>query len=108
MKTKKDLFIKRVNELMKKNKWSQKQLANESGISESSISRYIAGDMTPRMDIVMNIAKAFGVTTSYLLGEEHINLAKNSFNETISIVARNKSKLTDDQKAQIIKTLFGN
>ena len=64
-------FTKRVKELMERDQISQKELAKLSGISESSISRYLSGSKEPRMDILANIAKVFNVTTSYLVGEEN-------------------------------------
>ena len=101
-------FINRVKELMEKNQISQKDLAKLSGISESSISRYLSGSKEPRMDILTNIAKALNTTVSYLLGEdETIPQFDNAFEETLAVVMRNKKKLDDQQKADLIKVLFG-
>ena len=58
-----------VKELMERDNISQRELSRLSGISESSMSRYLSGDLKPRMDILKNIADVFGVTTSYLMGE---------------------------------------
>lgn len=102
------VFTKKVKELMDDKKISQKDLASLSGISESSISRYLSGSLKPRMDILANIAKVFGVSTSYLLGEDVNQINKgNAYEETICVVTRNKSKLSDQQKAELIKILFG-
>jgi len=101
-------FTKRVKELMERDQISQKELAKLSGISESSISRYLSGSKEPRMDILVNIAKVFNVTTSYLVGEE--NYAPqflDAYKETLAVVMRNKKKLDDQQKAELIKVLFG-
>lgn len=100
-------FIERVQELMERDNISQKQLSELSHISEPSISRYLTGKIEPRMDIVVNIAKVFGVPSSYLLGETNSLEREDVFEETYRIVARNKSKLDDGQKAAIIKMLFG-
>lgn len=100
-------FIERVQKLMERDNISQKQLSLLSHISEPSISRYLSGKTEPRMDIVVNIAKVFGVPSSYLLGETDSLESKDVFEETYRIVARNKSKLDDSQKAAIIKMLFG-
>lgn len=101
-------FTKRVKELMERDQISQKELAKLSGISESSISRYLSGSKEPRIDILANIAKVFNVTTSYLVGEE--NCAPqflDAYEETLAVVMRNKKKLDDQQKAELIKVLFG-
>ena len=100
-------FIERVQQLMKRDNISQKKLSELSHISEPSISRYLSGKTEPRMDIVVNIAKVFGVPPSYLLGETDSVKKEDEFEETYRIVARNKSKLDDGQKAAIIKILFG-
>ncbi len=47
----------RVLELMRIQNVSQKELAEASNISESSISRYLKSDKEPRMDVLVNIAK---------------------------------------------------
>lgn len=99
-------FIERVQELMTRDNISQKQLSELSHISEPSISRYLSGKTEPRMDIVVNIAKVFGVPSSYLLGETDSANKEDVYEETYRIVARNKSKLDDSQKAAIIKALF--
>lgn len=100
-------FKERVKELMERDNISQRELASLSGISESSISRYLSGDLKPRMDILTNIAKVFGVSSSYLVGEEDETNNSNVYEETLCVVTRNKSKLNDQQKMEIIKILFG-
>ena len=100
-------FQNRVKKLMERDGISQRELAAQSGISESSISRYLSGELQPRMDILTNIAKVFGVTSSYLLGEEENLKEVDAFDETMCVVTRNKSKLNDQQKAELIKILFG-
>lgn len=100
-------FRERVKCLMKRDDISQKELAKLSGISEASVSRYLSGDLRPRMDILANIAKVFNVSTSYLVGEDDNAIQSNAYEETLCVVTRNKSKLDDAQKAEIIKVLFG-
>ena len=96
-----------VKELMERDNISQRELSRLSGISESSMSRYLSGDLKPRMDILKNIADVFGVTTSYLMGESEKKEEHDAYHETICIVTRNKSKLNDKQKLELIKILFG-
>lgn len=100
-------FKERVKSLMERDNISQKELAKLSGISEASVSRYLSGDLRPRMDILANIAKVFNVSTSYLVGEVDNAVQPNAYEETLCVVTRNKSKLDDAQKAEIIKVLFG-
>lgn len=100
-------FKERVKRLMERDNISQKELAKLSGISEASVSRYLSGDLRPRMDILANIAKVFNVSTSYLVGEMDNAVQPDAYEETLCVVTRNKSKLDDAQKAEIIKVLFG-
>lgn len=100
-------FDERVKELMIRDNLSQKELAKLSGISESSISRYLSGELKPRMDILTNIAKVFNVSSSYLVGEDDQLNNVDAFEETLCVVTRNKSKMSDQQKAEIVKILFG-
>lgn len=99
-------FSEKVRELMKDAGITQKELSMKSGVSEASLSRYLSGSLKPRMDIIINVAKALGVSPGELTGD--INAIKqDSYAETISIVARNRNKLTDEEKTEIIKVLFG-
>lgn len=100
-------FTIKVKELMERDNISQKDLARLSNISESSISRYLSGSFEPRMDILVNIAKVFNVSVSYLMGEDVTLVNKDAYEETLCVVTRNKSKLDDQQKAELIKILFG-
>lgn len=99
-------FQENVKKLMEESGMNQKQLSGKSGISEASLCRYLSGSLQPRIDIVENIAKAFGVPASSLIGDE-MNISQNSFVEIYSVVTRNRNKLTDEQKAKIVKALFG-
>lgn len=101
-------FTERTKGLMAEKSVTQKELAKVTGISESSISRYLSGELEPRMDILSNISRALGTTVSYLVGEDgKPNATQNPFAETLCVVTRNKSKLSDKEKAELIKVLFG-
>lgn len=99
-------FQENVRKLMEESGMNQKQLSKETGISKASLCRYLSGSLQPRIDIVENIARAFGVSVSDLVGDE-IKIPQDSFDETYSVVTRNRNRLTDEQKAMIIKVLFG-
>lgn len=47
---------------------TQSELAKRSGISKSSISRYIKGDWEGKQSAVYELAKALGVTEAWLMG----------------------------------------
>ena len=103
-----DIFISRTNELLKQKGLSQKQLAKMSNITESSLSRYLSGILVPRIDVIRNIALALGVSVSYLVGDTYdSSLLVSPYQETYRVVARNKSNLSDEEKIELIKLLFG-
>lgn len=50
---------------------TQAQLARKLGLTKSVISAYETGLRFPSYDILIHIAKIYGVSTDYLLGLEH-------------------------------------
>lgn len=91
--------------LMEERSVSQKQLSQLSGITESSISRYLHSEKRPRMDIVVNIAKALHVETSYLLDEEE--KSESAYNYIATAVARKGNELTAEEKNRLIGLILG-
>ena len=53
------------------NDFTQKQLADQLGLTKSVISAYETGMRLPSYDILISISKIFHVTTDYLLGLEN-------------------------------------
>lgn len=95
----------KVTKLMNERGISQKQLSQLSGITESSISRYLHNDQRPRMDIVVNIAKALHVETDYLLDEDE--KSESAFNAIATSIARNGGELTPEEKNQLVMLILG-
>lgn len=60
----------RLKELRKKNKLTQKELAEKLNLDTSSISKYESSASTPSQEVLLKLAKLFNVTTDYLLGNE--------------------------------------
>lgn len=58
----------RILPLMKKKGMTQRELANQIGVTEVSISRYISGQRMPKANIVVYMADALNTTTDYILG----------------------------------------
>lgn len=105
---KKDTFTLRTNQILKERGISQKQLAKMSNITEASLSRYLTGILVPRIDVIRNIALALGVSVSYLVGDsDDNNITMAPYQETYNVVARNKSNLSDEEKTELVKLLFG-
>lgn len=85
---------------------SQKDLAAEVGITEVSLSRYIAGIRVPRGPIIVNLAKALHTTTDYLLGEDSESDFESEFQSTKAWIARNANNMTPDQRMSLVSPLF--
>lgn len=58
----------KIKQLRESREWSQAELARRAGITKSAISTYELGIRTPSADVVCAFAKAFGVSSDYLLG----------------------------------------
>ncbi len=59
---------KKVRQLRESREWSQAELARRAGVTKSAISTYELDMRTPSADVVCAFAKAFGVSSDYLLG----------------------------------------
>ena len=47
--------------------WSQAELARRIGVSASAVGMYEQGRREPSLDLLVRLAREFGVTTDYLL-----------------------------------------
>ena len=95
----------KVLKLMQERKINQKQLAQLSGINESSLSRYLHSGQKPRMDVIVNIAKALKVETEYLLDEGETT--ESAYKTISTAIARKGGELTPEEKNQLIALLIG-
>ena len=83
---------KRIQEILQKNKMTQKELAERICLTEAGVSRYISGDREPNPEILANIATALHTTSDFLLGIENEDEFSNS--HIIRLVARNASSMS--------------
>lgn len=63
-----DDFGKKLRILREGRKWSQEYLAKRAGVTKSAISTYEQGIRTPSSDVLYAFARAFGVSSDFLLG----------------------------------------
>lgn len=94
----------KVVNLMATKKINQKELARLSGITEASVSRYLANERKPRIDVIINFAKALDVTVEYLLDSEESN---GGFQSIATAIARDGGNLTPEEKNQLIALILG-
>ncbi len=98
-------LCERIKMLMNEQKLTQKELAKRAGITEASMSKYLSGERTPRIDIIVNLANALGVTTDELIGQEIENESM-SFVRMKTVLARGLEYLSREEKNELIKFLL--
>jgi len=59
----------KISTLRKEKNWSQGELAQQLGASREIIGKYERNENLPSIEMVARMAKAFGVTVDYLIGE---------------------------------------
>ncbi len=60
--------MKRLKQLRKTHKLTQKELGDKVGVQDSAISKYERGEVLPPSDILIKLSDVFDCTTDYLLG----------------------------------------
>lgn len=79
-----NIYIKRIKDLREDNDITQRELAEYLNITQQQYSLYEKGIRTIPVDLVIELARYYGVTTDYLLGlsgkkQNNIN-TKNNIN----------------------------
>lgn len=97
----------KVKKLMEQKNITQKKLSELSGITETSVSRYLRGNRTPRMDVMVNFSKALGVATEYLL-ENDKETGLTPYAEISTVIARRGKELSVEEKNKLIALILGN
>ena len=97
----------RIKMLMIEKHLTQKELATLAGITEASMSKYLKGERTPRIDVIVNLANALEVSTDELIGNE-IENEKMEFVRMKTILARGLNNLSKEEKNELIKFLLEN
>ena len=84
----------RIQDLLRENDMTQAELAEKIGMSESALSRYISGQ-TDKLsaESIVAIAKAFGVTTDFLLCLSDIPFTTNYDSARLGLSAKAAEKL---------------
>lgn len=105
---KKDIFVERVKELIKVNNLKQKDLANDIGVTESTMCKYLSGDRVPGGETLSNLATALKTTTDYLLGLDNENRTEMNSSELRLLLARSAKELTPSEKNELISIILSN
>jgi len=98
-------WSEKVKKMMSDRNMNQKELSEKSGITRASICRYLKGKRRPRIDVVVNFAKAFGVEPEILLDEDEKVMSPM---EAIKLsFARNGGELTEEEKKELVDMIMG-
>ncbi|MBR0146122.1 MAG: helix-turn-helix transcriptional regulator [Eubacterium sp.] len=101
-------FSTRVKELREKAGLSMDQLAKKLGITKSRVNMWENNGTVPRMNVLIDLANFFNVTTDYLLGNDETGNISHE-NSKLSSLQRNLGKLNEDdlEKAEgMLKAVF--
>ena len=94
----------RISQLLRTRNIQQKELSEQIGITETAISRYIAGTREPKPEVIANIATALHTTSDYLLGIENNDF---NFHQVRRIIARNSYSMTEQKKSPYKCIIWG-
>ena len=100
--TMKNIFSRRVKDLMKENRFSQKKLCELCGITEAAFSRYMTSGRLPRTDVLANIANALNTTSDYHTGND----THYGYEQLEILLASSKDNLSLNQKKKLVGILM--
>lgn len=87
----------KIIQLRKKKNWSQTELAKEIKVSRTIVGNYERNENTPSIEVLLKIAKTFGVSVDYLIGEGEVS----SYDKTVLQRINDIEKLDNDTKSKL-------
>lgn len=103
-------FSKRLLERLKQIEMSQKKFAEELGVSEATVSRYLRGERKPSVNVVWRIARILHTTPDYLLATDSgdsLQAVERDMQDIKSLIARNAKNMSLDDKMELIRMMMG-
>lgn len=95
-------FSERLLLVLKEKEMSQRELAEKININETALSRYVNGSRKPRMDILVNIARALNVSVEYLTGKEEREI---EYQEVKNVLCRSLATMSPEQRLELMEIL---
>lgn len=88
---------------------TQRELAKKTGVTESSITRYIQNKRTPRAFVVARMATALHTTSDYLLSDEEIcrEDSEKGYSEALNAAQKYSKIWSPQEKADLVNAVFG-
>lgn len=118
-----DLIALNISKLMENRNVTQKELAEYIGVSQATVSNWISGTKTPRMDKIDKICNFFDVSRSRLMGldeesddddEQHVfsevdDMTNELFEKHKLLFSKTKNATVNDMKKiiAIVDALMG-
>lgn len=96
------IFSRRVRELMKQQRYSQKKLCELCGVTEAAFSRYMTEGRLPKTEILANIANILHTTSDYLIGND----TNYGYDQLKILLASSKDDLSKNEKDKLVKILL--
>ena len=93
----------RIIQLRREREWTQQDVADRVGLHVNQIKRYEAGSAQPSLEGLKKIARAFSVSTDWLLFED----AERGPDEDLRLQFEAMNQLTPDEKAVARAVLEG-
>ena len=82
------MFEQRIRFLRQSHELNQVQLAEKLGVTKQSVSNWENDNIVPSVDMLEKIADFFNVTTDYLLGRDHKDLASGTTLDVTGLTQR--------------------
>ena len=105
----------KIGAVLKEKNMTQKQLAQESGLTEAAVSHYVKGDREPRSRNLEIIAGVLGVSVGFLLGagvESAVSKAGigqskefKSFDEVKALLEERAASFSAEEKMALVRIL---
>lgn len=97
----------RIRELRKNNGLTMKQLGQQIGLAESTISQYETGKRSPDNETLLKLGEIFGVTVGYILGseEEETTPGEQTLTEGEKALLELFRKIPADQQEMVLQMI---
>lgn len=97
-------ILNKITCLREERHWTEYQLAEKSGLTQSTISSWYRKDMLPTIPSLIKICDAFGITISQFFLEEGDNIVQ--LNDRQLQLLKHASKLDTEQYDALIQFLI--
>ena len=73
------IIAKNLSELRRKNKLTQLEVAEKLNYSDKAVSKWEQGESLPGIEVLYKLAKLYGVSMDYIVGEKEVKPARAAF-----------------------------